>query len=114
MVRVHKTVLNESAPHTLLSQFQMSECVNDVDAKSKKHRGKQRIQLDEKTHILLATRKCMMTLKHRCPTEKELEELDHHLNSSIVRHFGVGFLVLQYCICRVIACDYHYQQQLPG
>ena len=76
LIRVHEAVLNQGVSHSLLSQYQMSECVSQVDTRAKKHGGKQQILLKEDLSIPLVTKKCMMTFKHRLPTKTELEGLE--------------------------------------
>ena len=41
LLRVHEAVYNDTAPHTLLSEFQLRECVEKLDARSRKHGGDQ-------------------------------------------------------------------------
>ena len=39
LVGVHESVHNESAPHSLLSDFQLRECVDHLNAICKRHGG---------------------------------------------------------------------------
>ena len=78
LVGVHEGVFNESAPHSLLSDFQLRECVESLDAISKRHDGKQTLKPSEEITIPLRMTECMMTFQNRQPTEKEINTHEVH------------------------------------
>ena len=83
LLRVNEAVYNESAQHSLLSDYQLRERerVPKLDCVSLRHGGKQEITLSEDVKIPLNIKNCMVNFKHRLPTNKELDLIkDDHFN----------------------------------
>ena len=74
LVRVHKAVNNESSPHSLLSDFQVRDCVEKLCMVSKGHGGDQILKPTADTSIPLHMLECMMTFNVRPPTPSERKQ----------------------------------------
>jgi len=75
IIRIHEAVMNDKANHSLLSEFQVRECVYNLNSVWKKHGGSQTLSIKEDIIIPLQLKNCMMIFHHREPTEKEIKNL---------------------------------------
>ena len=72
LIRVNEAVYNESAQHSLLSDYQLREKVPKLDCVSLRHGGRQEMTLSDEVKIPLNIKNCMVNFKHRVPTSEEL------------------------------------------
>ena len=72
LLQVNEAVLNESADHSLMSTYQMSEFGIPLDARPAKHGGSQSMMLND-VEFNFNLRHCMVHFVHRAPTKKEME-----------------------------------------
>ena len=76
LIMVHQAAYNPTCDHSLLSVFQMEQCVEKVNTRSKKyHGGKQEIVINKDVKIPLRLTECLMTFDVRPPTDEELSTL---------------------------------------
>ena len=75
LIRIHEAVMNDKANYSLLSEFQVRECVYNLNSVWKKHGGSQTLSITEDVITPLQLKNCMMTFNHREPTEEEIENL---------------------------------------
>ena len=78
LIGVHESILNESSPHSLLSDFQLRECVEQLDVVSKRHGGKQVLKPTTDSSIPLQMKECMMTFQVWIPTTHEIDNREIH------------------------------------
>ena len=75
LIRIHEAVMNDASHHSLLSEFQVRECVYNLDSVWKKHGGSQTLSIKEDVIIPLQLKNCIMTFNHREPTEEAIKNL---------------------------------------
>ena len=78
---VHEGIYNETAKHSLLSEFQLREFGIVIDSTCHRHGGAQQmvIQDDNNTVVVpLELAGCMIHFKHRLPTHEELASLKQY------------------------------------
>jgi len=78
LIRIHEAVMNDASHHSLLSEFQVRECVYNLDSVWKKHGGSQTLSIKEDVIIPLQLKNCMMIFNHRNPSEEEIKTLTIH------------------------------------
>ena len=69
LLQVNEAVLNESADHSLMSTYQMSEFGIPLDACPARHVRSQSMMLDD-VEFKFKWRHCMVSFVHRAPTKK--------------------------------------------
>ena len=74
LLQVNEAVLNKTADHSLMSNYQIAEFGVEVDARPIKHGGTQCMKLEEGT-VQFKLRHCMVHFNHRSPTLEELSSM---------------------------------------
>jgi hypothetical protein len=75
---VHESIYNDTANHSLLSEFQWRHFGVKVDSICHKHGGTQKMEIQDVDSTLVAPLKltgCMIHFKHRLPTTEEINSL---------------------------------------
>ena len=78
---MHEAIYNETASHTLLSEFQLRESGVQIDSTCHRHGGTQQmvIQEDGKSVVVpLELTSCMVHFKHRLPNNEEVNSLKQY------------------------------------
>ena len=78
---VHEGIYNETANHSLLSEFQLREFGVQIDSTCHRHAGTQEMVIqgdDESVVVPLELSGCMIHFKHRLPTTEEIESLKQY------------------------------------
>ena len=75
LLQVNEGVLNKTADHSLMSNYQIAEYGIDMDARPAKHGGEQRMKIgDDVINFKLCH--CMVHFNHRSPTQEEMDTLE--------------------------------------
>jgi hypothetical protein len=78
---VHKTIYNDTANHSLLPEFQLWDFGVKIDSICHKHRGTQKMliqDVDSSLLIPLELAGCMIHFNHRLPTTEEINSLKQY------------------------------------
>ena len=75
LLQANEAIFNEGSPFSLLSDCQVSECVDKLDAKARKHGGEQAMWVNKEVKIPLTVKECLMTMTNQEPTEEELRDI---------------------------------------
>jgi hypothetical protein len=78
---VHEAIYNDTTNHSLLSEFQFKDFSVKVDSICHKHGGTQKMVIQDDGSslvIVLEPTGCMIQLKHRLPTIKEINSLKQY------------------------------------
>ena len=74
LLQVNEGVLNKSADHSLMSNYQIAEFGIDVDSRPTKHGGTQRMKVEDDV-INFKLKHCMVYFSHCSPTLEEMETM---------------------------------------
>jgi hypothetical protein len=78
ILTVHEAIYNDTANHSLLSEFQLRDFGVKIDSICHKHRGTQKMEIQDVGSSLVITLElagCMIHFKHRLPTTEEINSL---------------------------------------
>jgi hypothetical protein len=78
---VHETIYNDTANHSLLSEFQLKYFDVKIDSIGHKHGGTQKMVIQEVGSSLVITLElagCMIRFNHRLPTTEEINSLKQY------------------------------------
>jgi hypothetical protein len=78
---VHEAIYNDTANHSLLSEFQLRDFGVKVDSICHKHEGAQKMVIQNVGSSLVVPLEfagCMIHFKHRLPTTEEINSLKQY------------------------------------
>jgi hypothetical protein len=78
---VHEAIYNDTANHSLLSEFQLRDFGMKVDSICHKHRGTQKMVIQDIGSSLVTSLElagCIIHFKHRLPTTEEINSLKQY------------------------------------
>jgi hypothetical protein len=81
ILTIHEAIYNDTAYHSLLSEFQLTDFGVKVDSICHKHGGTQKMEIQDvgsSLVILLELEGCMIHFKHRLSTTEEINSLKQY------------------------------------
>jgi hypothetical protein len=81
IIIVHEAIYNDTANHSLLSEFQLRDFGVKVDSICHKHGGTQKMVIQDVASSLVVPLElagCMIYFKHRLPTTEEINSLKQY------------------------------------
>jgi hypothetical protein len=81
ILTVHEAIYNDTANHSLLSEFQLMDSGVKIDSIYHKHGGTQKMEIQDvgsSLVLLLELAGCMIHFKHRLPTTEEINSLKQY------------------------------------
>jgi hypothetical protein len=81
LLMVHKAIYNDTANHSLLSEFQLRDFGVKIDSTCHKHGGTQKMEIQDVGSSLVVPLElagCMIHFKHRLPTTEEVNSLKQY------------------------------------
>jgi hypothetical protein len=78
---VHEAIYNDTANHSLLSEFQLRDFGVKIDSICHKHGGTQKMVIQDVGSSLvipLELAGCMINFKHQLPTKEEINSLKQY------------------------------------
>jgi hypothetical protein len=78
---VHEAIYNDTANHSLLSEFQLPDFGVKIDSVCHKHGGTQKMEIQDVGSLLVITLElagCMIHFKHRLQTTEQINSLKQY------------------------------------